>query len=124
LCRELLTRGERRLNDQFVELERQLLERSLKRSPGAASEPPHTSPGSPWDQPPPMRKKELPVPSGSRMASVDDPNKLESRKQEARSAARPEWWTMGQNALMDGALASLAESYKPLYDSTLPFTKA
>lgn len=27
-----------------------------------------------------------------------------------------EWWTMGQNALMDGALAELQSDYKPMYE--------
>jgi hypothetical protein len=109
------------LNDQFVELERRLLERSLKASPGPDAEPLRTAPISPWDRPPSVRHKELAVPTGNGVSEAEVSEKQMSRMQEARTAARPEWWTMGQNALMEGALANLAETYEPLYAGVLPF---
>ena len=126
-CSDLLAQGDRRLNDSFVELERQALERSLRASSrisgGDPDEPPRPqAPNpyqprqttSPWDEPrapAPGAYTELPPPKSGRDTS--------SSKREARSGVRPEWWTMGQNALMDGDLASLAQSYEPLYDSAL-----
>lgn len=127
---DLLAQADRRLNDSFVELERQALERSLRASPSSsggsnpddAPKPPQQNPyqprkpSSPWDEP---RQ-----PAAGAYTELPPPPKKDSdradTKREARNGVRPEWWTMGQNSLMDGDLASLAQAYEPIYDSAHP----
>jgi hypothetical protein len=38
-----------------------------------------------------------------------------TRASSASQAVVAEWWTSGQNAFMEGALAALKERYQPLY---------
>ena len=100
---DLLNESDRRLDAKFLELERQLLERSM-RSSGAMgtssplpSAPPPDAFSSPWSPP--------------RFQSDDSSGSSPAQKKPIIA----EWWTMGQNSLMDGALANLKRLHMPIY---------
>jgi hypothetical protein len=116
VCSAMLKEGDRRLDDKFLELERQQLERSLsasastpstrdvdaatggEASSGGSSGSSRRAPApSPWDGPPPGA-------AGAAALSAPKPRPVVA-----------EWWTAGQNALMDGALKELVEEVEPQY---------
>eukprot|EP00892_Ulva_mutabilis_P009809 jgi/Ulvmu1/71/UM001_0074.1 len=103
---ELLREGDRRLDDQFLELERRQLEKSLRASPSA------TQGSSNLDA--------VPSPPAAREADAEERREEERRAEHARAGSDrvtvAEWVTMGQNSLMDGALAGLADRFEPQYD--------
>ena len=108
-CRELLREGDRRLDDQFLELERRQLEKSLRATPSA------TEGGSNLDTGPPARPAED-------AAAEQERREAERREEHAQAAGKvtvAEWVTMGQNSLMDGALADLADAFEPQYDGAV-----
>jgi hypothetical protein len=108
----MLNAADRRLAEQFVELERQQLERSLyaptssSSTPQAASRrvtPPRPEPSAPPPPPPASLWEGTAAAGGAATRTVV-----------------AEFWTMGQNALMDGALEHMLSRFKPLYVGAPP----
>jgi hypothetical protein len=120
-CSELLQQADRKLDDQFLELERKLLEKALR----ASSDDPSAPPTSTADSAPSQNLPEASRTISSSYSSSDSyytpmRGDVRSQAQESNRDERPaevaaEWWTMGQNSLMDGALAGLQGNYEPLY---------
>jgi hypothetical protein len=119
-CSDLLNESDRRLDEKFIELERQQLERALKASSSALPEDrdpantptpswtPSPPPPSPWDDTP-----RQPQGTSLERATV---GRDDGGTSQAKAKGRPvvaEWWTMGQNALMDGALRQLIKDVQP-----------
>ena len=114
-CSDMLNEGDRRLDDKFVELERQQLERSLKATP--SSSPPPDPVAVP--EAPAAASGVEPVKRGSPGGETGSAGGLKEGKGEQDKAVVAEWWTMGQNALMEGALKNLAADSKPAYPGAL-----
>ena len=108
-CSELLQQGDRKLDDQFLELERKLLEKALKASSDDPSSP-RTADQNVTDA---SNANSTSASSDTRLLS-DTPSQDERQAQSKAVVA--EWWTMGQNSLMDGALAELQSDFKPMYE--------
>lgn len=114
----MMRESDRRLEDRFVELERQSLERRLTVSPSEAfdavtpkdtpapSAPPKPRRSDPWfDSEAPKSE------GGIDLSAAGEGGKPPRAKRERAIVA--EWWTMGQNALMDGALELTVQSFEP-----------
>lgn len=123
LCSELLQEGDRKLDDQFLELERKLLEKALRAS---SDDPASSSDDSASSQNPPeasSRTASFSLSSSSGTKGPPSQSQLGQRPgqtppEEQSKVVVAEWWTMGQNCLMDGALAELKSDFEPLYQGT------
>lgn len=110
IFRELLREGDRRLDDQFLELERRQLEKSLRASPSAPEG--STDLDSVPDAAPPA--------AGAAQKAEEEKREAHARGVEgAGKVTVAEWVTMGQNSLMDGALAELQDTFQPQYPGAI-----
>lgn len=106
---DLLNESDRRLDDKFLELERQQLERMLRASGDA---PPDADPDAPPSAPPATAPDRPTVRPEAKVGAGVSEARMGTGK-----VVNAEWWTMGQNSLMDGILMTVKKEHKPIYES-------